>query len=208
MKANDKLVEKIKEALRKRQPPGRYQHTLGVAKAACSLANNYGISEEKAQIAGLLHDYAKDMGEDELKNYIYDHNLKVDQNLFETYQLLHGVVGAHLAKIEFGIKDPEILHAIRYHTTGRTNMDPLEKIIYLSDFIEENRDYPGVEALRKLAYKDLNEGLLQGFNNTIKFLLATDKVLHCETVKARNEILKQLSTNEKTPQTNNNNKNP
>ncbi|NBG88939.1 HD domain-containing protein [Isachenkonia alkalipeptolytica] len=187
------MIERIKSRLKKRQPYGRYQHTLGVVKAACDLAEHYGISVDKARLAALLHDYAKDLTEHELKKYIEVHKLEVDQSLYETYELLHGVVGAHMAKTEFGIHDEEILQAIRYHTTGRLHMEPLEKIIYLSDFIEENRNYPGVEALRKLAYEDLDKGLLQGFNNTIRFLLATDKVIHCNTVKARNQRLKDLA---------------
>jgi len=195
MKKEDILVEKIKERLKERQPQGRYQHTLGVVKAACNLANHYGLSIEKARIAALLHDYAKELTEEELKSYIRSHNLEVDQSLLETYQLLHGIVGAHMAKIEFQIEDEDILQAIRYHTTGRLDMRPLEKIIYLSDFIEENREFPGVNSLRELAYKDLDCGLLQGFNNTIKFLLKTDKVLHSNTVEARNQILRKLQSN-------------
>lgn len=193
MEKDDQLIKKIKRELKKRQPHGRYKHTLGVVKAASSLAKNYGVSQYKAKTAALLHDYAKDMSEDELKHYIHTHNLKVDQGLYEIHQLLHGAVGAHMAREEFGIEDEETLRAIRYHTTGRENMSSLEKIIYLSDFIEENRDYPGVDHLRQLAYKNLDQGLLQGFNNTIKFLLSTDKVLHCDTVKARNQILKHIS---------------
>jgi predicted HD superfamily hydrolase involved in NAD metabolism len=196
MNNEDQRIERIKKRLKARQPAGRYQHTLGVAKVACDLARHYGESEEKAQIAALLHDYAKDLKERELKEYVLNHNLKVDQGLFETYQLLHGIVGAHMAKAEFQIDDDEILQAITYHTTGRVHMTPLEKIIYLSDFIEENRDYPGVKALRELAYKDLDQGLLQGFNNTIEFLVKTDKVLHCNTVEARNQILREIYTNE------------
>ncbi len=195
MKKEDILVEKIKERLKERQPQGRYQHTLGVVKAACNLANHYGLSIEKARIAALLHDYAKELTEEELKSYIRSHNLEVDQSLLETYQLLHGIVGAHMAKIEFQIEDEDILQAIKYHTTGRLDMRPLEKIIYLSDFIEENREFPGVNSLRELAYKDLDCGLLQGFNNTIKFLLKTDKVLHSNTVEARNQILRKLQSN-------------
>lgn len=193
MKKEHQRIEKIKKCLRERQPEGRYQHTLGVVKAACDLAKHNGVSEEKAKIAALLHDYAKDLTEQELKNYIKTHNLKVDQSLIETYQLLHGVVGAHMARMEFQIQDEDVLLAITYHTTGRASMKPLEKIIYLSDFIEENRNFPGVDELRELAYRDLDHGLLQGFNNTIQFLLKTNKVLHCNTVEARNQILRELS---------------
>lgn len=197
MNEESKLIERIEDHLKKHQEKGRYRHTLGVVKAACSLARRYGVSEEKAKVAALLHDYAKDFTEQELKNYIEIHNIKVDQSLYETYQLLHGVVGAHIAKTKYQIKDPEILLAIRYHTTGRPSMTPLEKIIYLSDFIEESRDYPEVQSLRELAYENLDSAMLQGFNNTVKYLIATDKVLHCNTVEARNQILKKMYSNEK-----------
>lgn len=197
MNEESKRIERIRDHLKKYQEKGRYQHTLGVVKAASSLARCYGVSEEKAKLAALLHDYAKDFTEQELKNYIDAHKIKVDQSLYETYQLLHGVVGAYIAEAKYQIEDPEILLAIRYHTTGRPNMTPLEKIIYLSDFIEENRNYPEVQRLRELAYKNLDRAMLQGFNNTIKYLIATDKVLHCNTVEARNQILKNLYSKEK-----------
>ncbi|CDI50238.1 metal dependent phosphohydrolase [Clostridium tetani 12124569] len=89
-----------------------------------------------------------------------------------------------------GIKDQDILNAIRYHTTGRENMTMLEKIIYLSDYIEPGRKYPGVEKVRELAFQDIDKALINSFNITIKYVIEKDQVLHLDTIKGRNFLLK------------------
>ena len=98
-----------------------------------------------------------------------------------------------MAKNEFSIQDEEIIEAIRYHTTGKENMNNLEKIVYMADLIEENRIYPGVEELRELAYnKQMDKALLKSFDNTIKLVIERNQIIHPRTIEARNYILKQL----------------
>ncbi|NTW72559.1 MAG: HD domain-containing protein, partial [Eubacteriaceae bacterium] len=108
--------------------------------------------------------------------------------LYET-QLMHGPVGRLVARKEFGIEDEEVLSAIEFHTTGKANMTLLEKIIYLSDFIEPTRNYKGVRKLRKLALTNLDQALAMAFDNTIRFVISIESVLHPRTIEARNYLL-------------------
>ncbi len=187
-----KLVEVIKEKLKHVISAKRYIHTLGVVDAACYLAEKYGEDPLDAQIAALLHDYAKDFSEEQLKEYIDKKKVVADDILREAHQLLHGKVAAYIAQQEFYISDPNILNAIENHTTGRANMSQLEKIVYLADFIEVGRNYPGVDELRLLAEEDLDKALLQALNNTIIYVLSIEKLLHPNTIYARNDLLRQV----------------
>lgn len=184
------LIAQIENRLKEVMSEKRYNHTLGVVDAAIYLAKKYGESQWDAQIAALLHDFAKDFSEKMLKDYVLKHHLQADEILMDTYQLLHGKVAADIAKKEFKITNQNILNAIESHTTGCTNMSLLEKIIYLADFIEVGRDYPGVDELRLLAEENLDKALLRAFNNTITYVISIEKPLHPNTIYARNEILK------------------
>ncbi len=183
------LIAKIEDVLPDTINPGRLKHTLGVVEAAKYLAQKYKENIFDAEIAALLHDFAKDYNEEQLREYIGQHDIIVDNILMKTYELLHGKVGASIARIEFGISNQDILNAIENHTTGRRGMSNLEKIIYLADFIEKGRKYPGVEQLRKLADENLDEAVLMALNNTISYVINTGKLLHPNTLYARNEIL-------------------
>ncbi len=189
---NRQLITEIEKSIKEVMQLKRYTHTLGVVDAAIYLANKYGADPEEARIAALLHDYAKDYTEEELKAYVLQHQLEVDKVLLEAYQLLHGKVAASIAEIKFSIKNRDILNAIENHTTGRENMSMLEKIIYLADFIELGRSYPGVDELRLRAEESLDKAVLMAFNNTIKYVLDIEKLLHPNTILARNEILSRL----------------
>ncbi|AKL95112.1 metal dependent phosphohydrolase [Clostridium aceticum] len=190
------LISTIKRALKDTINPKRYVHTMGVVKASINLAKQYGEDPLCATIAALLHDYAKDYTRDELLHYIEEHHLTMDPIMFEAHELLHGKVAASIAKNKFDIEDKDILKAIENHTTGGENMSKLEKIIYLADFIEEGRNYPGVDQLRKIAEEDLDKAVLQALNNTIVYVLSIEKLLHPNTLFARNEMLKKLKKDE------------
>lgn len=186
------LIMRIEERLREVVNPKRYQHTLGVVEAAVYLADKYHVNREDARIAAYLHDFAKDFTKAELMDYIEKYGIEVDPLLLEAYQLLHGKIAADIAKREFHIENEDILKAIENHTTGDVGMSPLEKIIYVADFIEVGRDYPGVEDLRILAEEDLDKAMLQAIDNTIRYVISIKKLLHPKTVYARNEILQRL----------------
>lgn len=182
-------IGEIKKILSKRLTPKRYKHSIGVHDTALKLAKLYDVSEEKAAIAGLLHDYAKGLSYSEAIYYIKKYAIKIDEVIKEQIDLAHGFIGAELIKEELNIRDEEILEAIRYHTIGKEKMSKLEKIIYLSDFIEPNRFYLGVEELRTVALSDLDKATLLALNNTISYVINKNNLLHINSILARNSLL-------------------
>lgn len=192
---DNKLIQEIEYALKEVINHKRYRHTMGVVKASIYLAQKYGADVNNANIAALLHDYAKDYTREDLLHYIKKHGIVVDNIMMEAHELLHGKVAASIARNKFNITNEDIINAIENHTTGRENMSKLEKIIYLADFVEEGRNYPGVKELRKISDIDLDLALLQAFDNTIVYVLNIKKLLHPNTLSARNQIL--LKTKEK-----------
>lgn len=167
----------------------RYEHSLGVKEAAVALAKVYGISEERCSIAALLHDCAKWMSEEELIALAKEHGYSIDLVMYNNAQLLHGICGSIVSKETFKIEDREILSSIEFHTTGKAEMSLLEKIIYLADYIEPGRSFPGVEQIREAAFRDLDEALLLCFDSTISFVLQRGQLLHKDTVEGRNYLL-------------------
>ena len=185
-------IQKMKSYLEERLSTKRYKHSLGVADEAVRLAKKYGADEEKAYIAGLVHDCAKEINPVtaiELLESKYGE--KVDAVARSAPKLLHGPLGAYIARSEFEIYDEEILGAIRYHTTAKADMDILTKIIYIADYVEPNRDFDGVEALRKAAYENIDEAIITGIDYTISELLEAGRVFHPDTVYARNHLILQ-----------------
>ena len=167
----------------------RFLHSLGVVKCASDLAKRYNYDIEKTKLAAISHDCAKEMKMKELIAIAKEENLELDEVILAEPQLLHGPVGKFVAKRDFGIQDEEVLNAIHYHTTGRANMSTLEKIIYLADIIEESRSYDGIEEVRKRSKIDLNQGILLAIDNTVRFVLSMNALLHPQTIEARNSII-------------------
>jgi len=192
MMERSKIIETLKDWI----DESRLKHSINVSKCAAKLADHYGADVEKAELAGLVHDCAKNLPVKKAvelgKKYGYEPDLITLMNPI----LIHAPLGACLARELFDIHDSEILDAIVWHTTGRKNMSLLEKIICLADFIEEGRKYKGVEEIRKLAFSDINRALLTGFDLTIKYILDSGKLLHPMTVEARNSILMEIKNKE------------
>lgn len=177
----------MKEKLKKALSENRYKHTLGVAKEACRLARLYGADERKAYTAGLLHDCAK-----EVKNQAEkcdELGIWIDDMMRQNTGLIHGVLGAEMARRDFGISDEEILGAIRWHTLGRAGMTLLEKIVYIADFTEENRDFDGVEELRKAVDSDLDDAILLSIEQHLKVLEQRGAAVHPNTILLRDDII-------------------
>lgn len=168
----------------------RYVHTLGVVETSIELAVKYGADPKKAEMAAIFHDYAKFRPKDEMKKIILENGFPQDL-LGYSPELWHAPAGAFLAEKEAGISDPEILDAIRYHTSGRPGMSLLEKIIYLADYIEPGRSFPGVEETRELAERDLNLALIQSVRNTITFLMKKNQPVYPETFLTYNDLVKK-----------------
>ncbi len=181
----DRALELIKARLSSK----RFQHSVQVANTAVRMARRYGLDESRANLAGLLHDYARDLPADKLLEIAEENHLVFHQVERSLPDLLHGPVGAFLLEEDLGIKDEGILTAVRHHTLGAVDMNDLDKIIYLADMTEPGRNYPGVEELRKLSYEDLDRAMLWGLEDTIKYCLDEKKILHPGTVEVRNCFL-------------------
>ena len=125
----------------------------------------------------------------ELKEIIDKNNIELSYDEEENQEIWHSIVGPIVAKEVFKIEDEEILSAMRWHTTGKENMSKLDKVIYMADMIEPNRNFKGVDVLRRETFKDLDNGVLQGLNHTIKYLLNKDVPININSIKARNYLL-------------------
>ena len=183
-------MDEMKAILKSRLKPGRYRHSLGVADTAAFLARRFGVNEEKAYIAGLLHDCAREYSNDSMKEEAVRRNIPIGAVEEAMPLLLHAYIGAHRIAECYGVEDEEIAQAVWRHTVGGAGMTDLDKIIYFADMIEPNRDYPEVEELRQFAReKSLDEMLLKGLSESIIFVIQKGSLVHHDTVRARNEIL-------------------
>lgn len=181
-------VLKIKEILKKNVSEKRYIHILNVAETAKKLAIHYSEDEKKSEIAALLHDVAKNFKKERMLKLIKEKIPKI----YSSKALLHSLAGAMYARNIFKIEDKDILNAIKYHTYGREKMTILEKIIYISDTIEPNRDYDGIEKIREEAFRNLDLAIFYELNHKIKYLIENNMIIHINTINMRNEILENL----------------
>ncbi|MBP1890454.1 putative HD superfamily hydrolase involved in NAD metabolism [Clostridium moniliforme] len=189
MKVNRMKITYIYDYLKENLQPKRYIHTLGVVSTAKKLAKLNGVDEDKAELAALCHDVAKNLTLEELTNIIKNNNIELTLSEKKTPELWHGIVSEIVAKEKFDIYDEEVLSAMRWHTTGKENMSKLDKIIYIADMIEPSRVYDGVDEIREKVLEDLDEGVLMGMNHTIKYLLTRGALIDLNTVKARNYLI-------------------
>lgn len=183
--------EALIEAVSAQMPDKRWKHTLGVMESSIQLAEQYGADPERAETAAILHDVAKYWPVERMREIIEQNDLNLDLLRYDK-QMWHAEVGAFVAEKEYGITDPDILNAIRFHTSGREDMSLLEKIVCLADYIEPGRDFPGVDKIRKLAKVSLEDGLVAGFDSTISLLLEKRRGIFPLTVLARNDLVRIL----------------
>lgn len=161
------LQKKMKEELSE----DRFEHTLGVMYTAESLAMCYGADMTKAAVAGLLHDCAKCIPNTQKIKLCKKNGLEITPMEEKNPSLLHAKLGAYLAEKTYGVEDPEILSAIRWHTTGKPEMSLLDMIIYLADYIEPNRDKaPDLKKIRKLCFENIEEALYEVLEGTLGYL--------------------------------------
>lgn len=183
------MTENMYTKLRGMISEDRYKHSTGVQKTAISLAEKYGGDVCKASIAGLIHDCAKGFSDSELLKLAEEFDIEIDEIFRIQPGLLHGPVGAFIVQKEFFINDCDIIHSVKYHTTGCENMSLLDKIIYVADYIEPGRNFKGVDVLRNLTYNDINQGVLAALDSTIKHVMDKNELLDILTIKARNYML-------------------
>ncbi len=175
--------EKMAYKLKKELDRQRYAHTLGVEQTAREMARRFGEDEEKAALAGLLHDCAKCMPLSQMLKAAREESLNPVMKTSKA--LMHAVAGRCVASSVYGVTDEEVLGAIRWHTTGHAHMTRLEKIIYLADMIEPNRKpYPGLDALRALCMQDLDEAMHAALRMSLEHVQEQGKTLHPDTLAA------------------------
>lgn len=168
-------VKKIRKKMEKTLDAKRFEHTLGVAYTASSLAMCYGEDLNKALTAGLLHDCAKCIDNEKKIAICKKHNIPINEVERKNPFLLHAKVGSYLAMKRFNIHDQDVINAILNHNTGRPGMSLLEKIIYVADYIEPGRKQaPNLPKLRKMAFQDLDKTLILILEDTLHYLKKTD----------------------------------
>ena len=165
-----------------------------MAETAVFLAERFHVDVEKARIAGLLHDCARQYSNEQLPQEASGRGIAIGPVEKEMPLLLHGYVGAQLIAEEYDVDSPEIAQAIYRHTVGGPHMTDLDKIVYFADMIEPHRNYPEVEELRRLSREaSLDEMVLEGLNQSIIFVVSKGHLLHPDTIAARNDILLENS---------------
>lgn len=168
---NSHDIYKLQNQLKKVLEPKRYEHTLGVSYTAVCLAFVYGADDNKALLAGLLHDCAKCLSHTKRLSICKKNGIEITDIEEKNPVLLHAKVGAYLAREKYGIDDLEITNAILYHTTGKPDMSLLEKIIYVADYIEPQRKkLPRLEEIRKIAFSDLDMSIYMILENSVSYL--------------------------------------
>lgn len=182
-------AQDYREIIKTKMGKKRYIHSINVAKSAVMLANKYGANAEEAEIAGLLHDITKEMPYDMQLQLMKDNGIilsKVQQN---AQKLWHSLSGSVYIEKELHISNKNILNAVRFHTTGRENMSILEKIIFVADFIGEERDYKGVDVMRKKAEKSLEEAMLYGLTFSLTDLVNRGLAIDPNQLALYNELV-------------------
>ena len=182
--------EEMIRTLQSRLKKNRFAHSIGVANTAVKLAKRFNVDVDKAFIAGLLHDCAREFEDDQMIDEAIKRGIEIGEVENQLPLLLHSYIGAKMIKEIYNVDDEEISQAIYRHTVGGRNMTKLDKIIYFADMIEPNRNYPGVDKLRQLAETEsLDEMILEGMNQSIIFIISKKSLIHPNTVIARNEML-------------------
>ena len=167
----NEIFTNIQMQLKKELDEKRYEHTIGVMYTAASLAMHYGVMMHQAILAGLLHDCAKAIPNDEKLELCKKYGIIVSDVERENPSLLHAKLGAYIAREKYGVMDDEVLHAIYVHTTGEPGMSTLDKILFVADYIEPKRDKaPNLAIVRKLAFQDLDECMYKILGDTLAYL--------------------------------------
>ena len=188
-------MEKIINWLKENLSDERYIHSLSTAKTAKELAQNFGENQEKAELAGLLHDCAKEYSYEKMLKIVRENNLDVSEDEIAARKVLHAPVSAYVAKTLFNVNDDEILSAIRFHTIGKIDMTNFEKIIFLADKIEpETRTESYFEELRQELNKtnSLDATLFLCSKMTIRSLVERNLRINSQTIDLYNYLLKQV----------------
>ncbi|MBY5033589.1 bis(5'-nucleosyl)-tetraphosphatase (symmetrical) YqeK [Streptococcus gallolyticus] len=182
--SREELLEKIAGAMSQKH----FTHVLGVEQSALELAEQCGCDPVKASLAALLHDYAKEVDDQFFLDLIDKYDLDADLKNWGN-NIWHGVVGAYKIAEDFGVSDQEILTAIQRHTVGAGKMTLLDKVLYVADYIEPNRDFPGVEEARAIAREELDKAVAFETAQTVAFLAKKAIPIHPQTIETYNSYI-------------------
>ena len=181
--SRSELVKKLKDSLNKQS---RFEHCLRVEQTAIQLAKLNHEDVEKAAVAGLIHDYAKERSAEEFKRVIIAK--KMDPDLLNWGNFIwHGEVGAEIIQDELKITNEEILNAVRRHTIGAVQMTTLDKIVYVADYVEPGRDFPGANYAREVAFADLDDGVRYETQHTLQYLLENNQKIYPAAILTYNQ---------------------
>ncbi|MEJ6348629.1 bis(5'-nucleosyl)-tetraphosphatase (symmetrical) YqeK [Holzapfeliella sp. He02] len=179
--SSDEIIAKAKQKL----STGRFEHCVRVSQTARELAKQYGVDENEAALAGFVHDYAKEVPVDTYIETIKTQ--KFDQDLLNYNRgIWHGIVGAYYIEQELKIKNPAILTAVKRHTTADTQMTDLDKIVFMADYIEPGRHFPGVEEARKQTHQSLDQGVAYQLQQTLIYLIKNNFKVYPKTLASYN----------------------
>lgn len=186
--------QKARRLAKKQLSAKRYQHTLNVRRMAVKLAKRWGADPEKAALAALLHDTAKELPREEMLQILNDNAIMAENAQNRPSPVWHGICAAILAQTQWGVEDAEVLSAIRCHTTGKPGMSLLDEIVFLADMTSAERDYPEVDYLRKLEKKDIHQAIREALEMNLHWLEESGKPVDEET-RAALEDLRQRERN-------------
>lgn len=185
-------IERIKAEMEKGLPPKRYAHTLAVADTAVWIADHTGVDPDRAYAAAILHDAGKRLKGSELLQYCEKENLFASEDDRLVHGVHHALAGAHMAEKEFNVTDPELISAVRWHTTGRAGMSPLEKTLFAADYLEPGRGLEN-KLLVELLPADFNTVFLEIVSRKITWVLEKGERLHPKSVECYNSLLSNRS---------------
>ena len=181
--------EEFKRVIKERLKEKRYVHSINVAKCAAKLAEIYGCDAQKAYTAGILHDVMKNSDDEEQLDMIEKSGIILSDEEKHNKKLWHAISGEAYMRNVLCVRDEEILDAVRYHTTAKKNMSLLAKVIYIADYISDDRDYPGIDEIRSAAYESLEKAMMIGLEFSIGEIVERRQVLHPDSVDAYNELI-------------------
>ena len=182
-----KSFKEVYDEVEKRVSEQRLYHSKCVAIRCVELADKYGVDQESAKMIGIIHDIAKEMPHEEKIKYCTEHSLEIDEIERIYPGLLHGKIGAHIAKTEFGYSE-DLCSAIRYHSTGKEKMSLLDKILYVADMSSLDRNFLDKDYIIKLADKNLDECVKYILKVGITELMEKNRKIHLNSVKALNYL--------------------
>ena len=182
-----KSFKEVYDEVEKRVSEQRLYHSKCVAIRCVELADKYGVDKDAAKMVGIVHDIAKEMPSELKIEYCEKNGLEIDEIERAYPGLLHGKIGAHIAKKEFGYSE-DLCSAVRYHTTGKEKMSKLDKILYVADMSSQDRNFPDKDYIIELGNKDLDECVKYILKTGISELMERNRKIHLNSIKALNYL--------------------